>query len=343
MTRHKIIFVFVGLLFSATCLAQGYDYLVREAERTIAAEKYQEALDLYEKAFESGEFHYNDFFNAACACAILGNPDGAFAYLDRAVEEGLIEKGWLERDEDLASLRQDERWPAVITKVEDKLAELEASFPERHDESVVLDLPDPKYDGDVSVEEALKHRRSIRAYKDAPLTLEEISQLLWAAYGITQPMENAPEFLRGGLRAAPSAGARFPLDLYVVARNVEGLNPGIYWYKSENHTLILVSSEDKWEALSEANFNQPHFRTAAAAFVYSAVFERNMAKYGQRGRERYVCMDLGHSAENVYLQAFTLKIGTCAIGAFTDVRLKQVVGMTKEEESLYVMPLGRVE
>ena len=77
--------------------------------------------------------------------------------------------------------------------------------------------------------------------------------------------------------------------------------------------------------------------------MYSAVFERNMVKYGQRGRERYVCMDLGHSAQNVYLQAYALNIGTCAIGAFTDLWLKQVTGMTRNEEPLYIMPLGKVK
>jgi SagB-type dehydrogenase family enzyme len=95
--------------------------------------------------------------------------------------------------------------------------------------------------------------------------------------------------------------------------------------------------------LKQAGLEQPHFETAAAAIVYSAVFDRNTGKYGQRGRERYVCMDLGHSAENVYLQAYALKIGTCAIGAFSDLSLKKAIGMTREEEPLYIMPFGKVE
>ncbi len=90
--------------------------------------------------------------------------------------------------------------------------------------------------------------------------------------------------------------------------------------------------------VSEASFNQDQFKTASAAIVYSAVYERTTKKYGQRGRDRYVCMDLGHSAENVYLQAYALKIGTCAIGAFTDLWLKRAVGMTREEEPPYIMP-----
>jgi SagB-type dehydrogenase family enzyme len=189
----------------------------------------------------------------------------------------------------------------------------------------------------------MKNRRSIRSYKSTPLTLAEISQILWAGYGITYSAGNLPPFLRGGLRTAPSAGALYPLDLYIVVWNASDLPAGVYWYKSEKHQLVRIFEGNKHDALSEAAFDQPHFETAAAAIVYSAIFERNTQKYGQRGRERYVCMDLGHSAENIYLQAYALNIGTCAIGAFTDIRVKQVVGMTKKEEPLYIMPLGKME
>jgi SagB-type dehydrogenase family enzyme len=124
---------------------------------------------------------------------------------------------------------------------------------------------------------------------------------------------------------------------------VTGIPAGVYWYKSEVHKLVRISEEDKWNALSEAAFHQPHFKTAAVAIVYSAIFERCIVKYGQRGRERYVCMDLGHSSENVYLQAYALKVGTCAIGAFTDLWIKKAIGMTKKEEPLLILPLGKVE
>jgi SagB-type dehydrogenase family enzyme len=152
-----------------------------------------------------------------------------------------------------------------------------------------------------------------------------------------------PPFVRGGFRAAPSAGARFPLELYLAAFNVTDLPAGIYWYQSETHKLMRIAEGDKRAEVSEASFNQDQFKTASAAIVYSAVYERTTVKYGQRGRNRYVCMDLGHSAENVYLQAYALKIGTCAIGAFTDLWLKKAFRMTRAEEPLYVMPLGKIE
>jgi SagB-type dehydrogenase family enzyme len=342
MKRKTIAVIALVLCISAAAWAEEYDALIRDAYLKLADKEYGEALQIYAKAFESGEGHYSDYYNAACAAALTDDPDGAFTYLDKAVEGGLIEKEWLESDPDLEGLRSDGRWKKLLAAIDRKLEALALSFPEAHAEENVIDLPEPRFESEISIEETLKNRRSIRSYEETPLTLAEISQLLWSAYGITEPREDAPAFLRGGLRAAPSAGALYPLELYVAVRKVTGLSPGVYWYKSETHQLVVISQEDRWEAVSEAGFNQSHFGTAAAAIVYSAIFERNTDKYGKRGRERYVCMDLGHSAENVYLQAYALKIGTCAIGAFSDMALKSAIGMTREEEPLYIMPLGKV-
>jgi SagB-type dehydrogenase family enzyme len=205
----------------------------------------------------------------------------------------------------------------------------------------VVKLPPPLLDGAVSVEKCLAQRRSVRQYADAPLTLADISQLLWAAYGITKPVPNLPQ-LRGGMRTAPSAGALFPLELNVVAGNVAELAPGVYRYRSETHDLVLVAAGDKRPALSHAALSQTCIRDAPASIVYSAVFSRNTGKYGDRGRRRYVCMDLGHSAENVYLQCGSMGLGTCAIGAFTDDAVKLVARLTEEEEPLYIMPVGHL-
>jgi SagB-type dehydrogenase family enzyme len=340
--RGVVLALFVLGIASAS-LAQGYDALVREAETKLMAQKWEEALALYEQAFKTGEFSYDDFYNAACASARLGKPDAAFSYLTKAVDAGFLEKDQLNQDPDIESLRTDARWQTVVASVAQKLEAIEKTFPETRPAGPVIELPAPRFEGTVSIEAALKNRRSIRSYTQAPLTLADVSQLLWAAYGITQPRENAPAFLRGGLRTAPSAGARYPLDLYLAAFNVTGLPAGIYWYDSEKHQLMRVVEGDRRKEVSEAAFNQGMFATAAAAIVYSAVYERSMVKYGQRGRDRYVCMDLGHSAENVYLQAYALKIGTVAVGAFTDLWLKKACGMTRPEEPLYIMPLGKVE
>lgn len=202
-------------------------------------------------------------------------------------------------------------------------------------------LPPPALDGSTSVERCLAQRRSTRRYSNQPLKLTEVSQLLWAAYGVTQPLPGVTD-VRGGLKTAPSAGGLYPLDLYLVAGAVTGLEPGIYRYRPEHHDLVLVQTGDRRKALLGAALGQTMVRDAPASIVYSAVFSRNTGKYGTRGRQRYVCMDLGHSAENVYLQCGSLGLGTCAIGAFRDDSLKLVVGMTEDEEPLYIMPVGRL-
>jgi SagB-type dehydrogenase family enzyme len=188
----------------------------------------------------------------------------------------------------------------------------------------------------------MHERRSVRSYADGPLELSEVSQLLWAAYGITYSRDSMPDFLRGGLKTAPSAGARYPLEIYLVAGEVEGLEPGIYWYLPDGHILRRISDGDERTALAAACWGQEFVGVAPSSIVYSAVYERCTSKYGDRGRDRYVCMDLGHSAQNVYLQCTALGLGTCAVGAFDDDALGEVMGITDVEVPLYVMPVGRI-
>jgi SagB-type dehydrogenase family enzyme len=203
---------------------------------------------------------------------------------------------------------------------------------------IKIKLPDPSIKGSMSVNEALLKRRSVREYKDTCLTLQEVSQLLWAAYGISDSV-----IWNGyGLHTAPSAGALYPLELYLVAGNVSGLPAGIYKYHPKGHYLILIKSGDNRSDLCDASYGQEMVKNAPVTIVYSAVFERTTEKYGNRGRERYVCMDLGHSGENVYLQATAMNIGTCAIGAFSDKDVAKVIGMPEIEEPLYIMPLGKL-
>lgn len=204
--------------------------------------------------------------------------------------------------------------------------------------SDIITLPKPKLESKISVEEALQGRRSERSYKNEPLSLSEVSQLLWAAYGVTSKM---PGF-RGGLKTAPSAGATYPLELYLVAGNVTDLPKGIYRYVPEQHALAKVFSGDKRAELCAAAHNQSMVRNAPALIVYTAIYERTTGRYGTRGKERYVCMDLGHSAQNVYLQAYALGIGTCAVGAFDDNALKKALPIAKNEIPLYIMPLGKI-
>lgn len=203
----------------------------------------------------------------------------------------------------------------------------------------LFELPTPRLKSNISLEETLQKRRSRRDYKDIALNAKEVSQLLWAAYGITKP-QKSPEFLTGGFKTAPSAGARYPLEIYLVAGKVDGLASGLYKYIPDGHSIIKVLDGDIRKELCAACWYQEMIEDAPISIVYSAVFSRNTVKYGERGRKRYVCMDLGHSAENVYLQAVALNMGTCAVGAFEDAEVTKVLKLPKEEEILYLMPVG---
>ena len=193
-------------------------------------------------------------------------------------------------------------------------------------------------DGEMSVEEALTTRRSRRNFQDKALSIEQVSQILWAAYGITSSRPNAPN-LRGGLRTTPSAGALYPLEIYVIIGNVEGLSPGVYRYISEEHKLVKVVNGDVRNELAQAALGQRMVQEAPASVFYSGVFSRMTERYGERGI-RYTYIELGHSAQNVYLQAEALGLGTVAIGAFNDDRVRQILNLPVEEEPLYLMPIG---
>jgi SagB-type dehydrogenase family enzyme len=203
------------------------------------------------------------------------------------------------------------------------------TMPEHQSETVKL--PEPVQDSNTSIEESLFKRRSIRSYQDSPLTLAEVSQLLWAAQGITNPR---------GFRTAPSAGALYPLEIYVVAGNVDDLPDGVYNYRPSKHTLVSVAEGDKRVELCNAALGQTSIRNAAAVIVFSAVHERTTMKYGDRGIQ-YVHMETGHAAQNIFLQAVSLNLGTVVIGAFYDDAVKGVFKMSEREQPLYIMPVGR--
>jgi len=202
-------------------------------------------------------------------------------------------------------------------------------------------LSPPETGGGISVEEALMNRRSQRNFQSKELSEEHLSQILWAAYGITEPMPDNPP-PGGGLRTSPSAGALYPLEIYVAAGNVAGIESGVYKYIPGEHMIVRVVDRDVREELSAASLSQAMLKDAAITVIYTAVFDRVEARYGQRGRERYVFMEIGHSAQNIYLQAESLGLGTCAIGAFTDSALSSLLMLPSDEEPLYLMPVGHI-
>jgi SagB-type dehydrogenase family enzyme len=194
-----------------------------------------------------------------------------------------------------------------------------------------IELPEPVYESSTSLEEALLQRRSIRAYRAEGLSLTEVSQLLWAAQGMTHP---------SGYRTAPSAGALYPLEVYLVVGRLEGLSAGVYQYLPAEHAMVQTLEGDIRASLANASLGQSVIEDAPVSLVLTAVFERTTQKYGQRG-ERYVYMETGSAAQNVYLQAESLGLGTVFIGAFQDERVRQVIGISEDETPVCILPVGR--
>lgn len=193
-------------------------------------------------------------------------------------------------------------------------------------------LPAPHLKGEMSLEEAVSRRRSRREFKSSALTLEQVSQVLWAAQGITDP---------SGLRAAPSAGALYPLDLYMAVggQAVKGLAEGVYHYDPQDHALERTLEEDVREALARLAVEQTFIAEARLILVITGEYERTSWKYGDRAG-RYVQMEAGHAAQNVYLQAEALGLGTVTVGAFVDEEVSSALGLPGERRPLYIMPIG---
>ncbi len=194
-----------------------------------------------------------------------------------------------------------------------------------------IPLPTPRAAGALSVEEALRARRSVRHYAEGPLTLAELGQLLWAAQGITGPR---------GERTAPSAGALYPLEVYLAASRVEDLPAGVYSYRPRAHALAAVARDDRRLALYHAALEQEAVREASAIIVLAAVFRRTTVKYGERGIG-YVHAEAGAAAQNVYLQAEALHLGTVYIGAFRDDAVREALALAAEAQPLVLLPVGR--
>ncbi len=191
-----------------------------------------------------------------------------------------------------------------------------------------IKLQKPSDKGSVSIEEALNQRRSVRDYKKASLTVGEISQLLWSASG--------KNLFR---RTAPSAGATYPLEIYLVVGEVEDLESGVYHYSIARHSLEKMKGEDVRRALCRAALEQRMIERAPISIIIAADYYRTTGHYGQRG-VRYVHMEAGHVGQNVSLQAVALNMGTVMIGAFDDRQVKEILGI--EEEPLYILPVGKV-
>ena len=208
------------------------------------------------------------------------------------------------------------------------------AFPGRAEEREKIksiQLPAPSAEGKMSLEAAIEKRRSRRRFEDKALKLAQISQILWAAQGITE---------KGGIkRAAPSAGALYPLEIYLVVRKVEGLEAGVYHYNPAKHTIDLILKGNYQNPLARACLGQMFIADAPVCIVITAEYERTTVKYGRRGI-RYVHMEAGHAGQNICLQVVSLGLGTVSVGAFQDEEVSRVLNLPKAHRPLYVFPIG---
>lgn len=195
---------------------------------------------------------------------------------------------------------------------------------------VIVKLPEPSFKSNISIEEALLNRRSIRDFKEEALTIKDIGQLLWAAQGVTSP---------GGKRTAPSAGGFYPLELYLVSWHVDSLDAGVYHYLPGTHSLEQIIAGDARKGLADA-VNQGTSIEGAAALIITGVYNRTTWRFREKGKQ-YVHMEAGHAAQNVCLQAVSLDIGTVTLGSFNDSLVKKVLHLPDKNEPLYVMPFGK--
>ncbi len=205
--------------------------------------------------------------------------------------------------------------------------QMENNSTETKENQETITLPEPALQGSLTLEETLQQRRSIREYTEEAISIEDISQILWAAQGTTNQEK----------RTAPSAGATYPIEIYIAVNKAEELEPGIYYYNNYKHHLKKVSKGKPWEKLSNAALNQEPIKNATANIILTAEFERTTERYWSRGYQ-YVYMEAGHISQNIYLQAESLNIGTVAIGAFEEEDIKDILWVD-DYEPVYIMPI----
>lgn len=195
-------------------------------------------------------------------------------------------------------------------------------------------LAPPRLKGPLSLEEALATRRSLRQWAPGALPLEDVTQLVWAAQGVTGP---------GGKRTAPSAMARYPLELYVVAGDVQGLPAGVYRYLPATHALARLADSpamDRRAAVARAAGGQASVATAPVVLVVAAVPGRFGSRTDAR-TDRFIAIEAGAVLQNIYLQATALRLGAVAVGGYQDEPLAQAVPLATGERPMIVVPVGR--
>ena len=192
----------------------------------------------------------------------------------------------------------------------------------------------PKNLSKIPLFEILKNRKSVRNFSTKPISIDQLSYLLWTTTGINRKEYNFE------YRTAPSAGALYPIETYLIINNVEEISEGIYHYSIKDHTLEELKLGDFGIEISNAALGQNMCAEAALVFIWTAIFERSIWKYGQRGY-RYIYLDVGHIGHNLALTAASLNLGSCQIAAFFDDEVNELIGVDgKDESTVYMSVVG---
>ncbi len=198
-----------------------------------------------------------------------------------------------------------------------------------------VNLPSPILEGNMSVEQAIQNRRSVRHYTNQSITLQDVSQLMWAAQGITDKANN--------LRSVPSGGQVYPLEVYIIVGKdgVNGLGEGIYHYNPYNNTLEKTSESDARSDLSQAANGQAWVKEAPVDIVITGDYNKMVAKYKDETLcTRFVNLEAGHAGENIYLEAEARDLVTVALGSFKDDQVHTILGLPDNENTIYIYPVG---
>ncbi|HIC91344.1 MAG TPA: SagB/ThcOx family dehydrogenase [Syntrophaceae bacterium] len=223
------------------------------------------------------------------------------------------------------------------TPLSDNLGPIERpSLFKTYPDAIKISLPEPNLISGASIWECLGRRRSLRDYKPLPISLEELSSLLWATQGIT--VESPPFFYR----TAPSAGALYPIETYLWVNRVNGVEKGIYHFNVKDFELEQIAKGDLFREITKASLGQVTVMIAAIVFIWTAIVLRSMWKYRNRAI-RYIFMDVGHICENLQLAATALNLGSCPIGAFYDDEINRLIELDGEEETtIYLATVGKI-
>jgi SagB-type dehydrogenase family enzyme len=210
------------------------------------------------------------------------------------------------------------------------------AFIKEYPHTVKVPLEKPETGGGLPIWESIYKRRSERHYTNEPITAQALSQLLWSIQGVTHKKNNS------SYRAAPSAGALYPVETYIVANKVENIDCGVYHYSVLHHELELIESGNRGKAIEKAVLNQKIALDAGVVFIWSAVFDRCKWKYGQRAY-RYIHLDAGHIAAQLSLAAVALGLGSCPIAAYYDDEVNDIIKIDGERESaIYLTVVGNI-